>query len=100
MTALSTLITEYLRTNNLSQTDLVKESGLSRARISQLALGQGGSVPRARTLEKLAMKLPLSVVQEAALADSGMVGTITQRSQRTPPSLSGGGVLFDGIYSP
>ena len=98
MTALSTLITEYLRTNNLSQTDLVKESGLSRARISQLALGQGGSVPRARTLEKLAMKLPLSVVQEAALADSGMASVLTLSVLTT--SLSGGGVLFDGIYSP
>lgn len=91
MTALSTLINEYLRTNNLSQTDLVKASGLSRARISQLALGQGESVPRASTLEKLAkgLKLPLSVVQEAALMDSGIAFDHKIEPKPLSPSPSG-----------
>ena len=93
MTALSTLINEYLRTNNLSQTDLVKASGLSRARISQLALGQGESVPRASTLEKLAkgLKLPLSVVQEAALMDSGIAFDHKIEPKPLSPSPSGDG---------
>lgn len=70
---LAELIRDHQATSNASYNDLAKATGLSKAKIGQIANGDSG-MPRVETLEKLArgLSLPLSVVKSAAMVSAGM----------------------------
>lgn len=73
---LADLIREHQDATGDSYNDIAKRSGLSKPKIGQLAQrGPMLHMPRAETLEKLAvgLDLPLHIVQAAALVTAGVV---------------------------
>ena len=67
-----------------SYMDLARRTGLSKARIAQLASGQIQNQVRSGTIEKLALglRLPIPVVKRAALVTSGITTPESARDAR------------------
>lgn len=72
--AIADLIQQHCQRTGDSYSDLARASGLSKARIGQLALTGTPAMPRHETLVKLskALKLPLAVIQSAAMVSAGV----------------------------
>ena len=72
---LAALIRQHQAATGQSYGDIAKASGLSKAKIGQLATVGSPHMPRAETIEKLArgLRLPLAVVQRAAMSSGGLM---------------------------
>lgn len=72
---LSDLIRDHQAATGDSYATIGLKSGISKPKIGQLAAAGNISMPRAKTLEKLAqgLQIPLHIVQSAALASAGIV---------------------------
>lgn len=80
---LADLIRDHQATTHDSYSDIARKSGLSKAKIGQLARTGGTHAPRLDTIEKLAvgLRLPLEAVKAAAMATAGIGDGIADESQ-------------------
>jgi transcriptional regulator with XRE-family HTH domain len=83
-TTLAGLIRRERDINGLSYSDIARRTGLSKAKIGQLADADSRFQVRHETIEKLALglHLPLVVVQRAALATAGITDADNPRAAR------------------
>ena len=72
---LAELIRQHQDNTGDSYADIARRAGLSKAKIGQLASTDQPHMPRIDTLEKVAagLRLPLRVVQQAAMASAGIM---------------------------
>lgn len=72
--SLADLIRRERDASGASYMDIAKRSGLSKAKIGQLAMPDSRYQVRADTIEKLAvgLRLPIGVVQRAAMVTAGI----------------------------
>jgi len=82
---LAHLIQDHQRRTGESYSDIARRAGLSKAKIGQLTVSDSPHMPRIETLKKLAvgLKLPLRIVQHAAMASAGLSPEDTNDDQRT-----------------
>lgn len=82
--ALSDLIRQHCQRTGDSYADIARAAGLSKARIGQLALTETPAMPRHETIVKLsnALRLPLRVVQSAAMVTAGVSPQETSADDR------------------
>ena len=95
---LADLIRDHQASTHDSYSDIARKSGLSKAKIGQLAREGGAHAPRIETIEKLAtgLRLPLVVVKAAAMATAGIsdgvedegldTAIMVDRYKRLPPA--------------
>lgn len=78
------LIAREQQLTGASYADIAKASGLSKAKIGQMALDTKRYQIRAETIEKLALglRLPVAVVQRAALVTAGVAEPSEGRNAR------------------
>lgn len=71
---LADLIRQHQDATGESYAEIAKRGGLSKAKVGQLAMREQHHMPRVDTVEKLAraLRLPLKVVQRAAMASAGI----------------------------
>lgn len=83
-TTLAGLIRRERDINGSSYSDIAKRTGLSKAKIGQLADPDSRFQVRHETIEKLALglRLPLVTVQRAALATAGITDADNVRTTR------------------
>jgi len=72
---LANLIQAHQASTGDSYNDIAKRSGLSKAKIGQLAIATQPHMPRTQTIQKLAagLQLPVDLVQRAALRSAGII---------------------------
>ncbi|MFJ4168343.1 hypothetical protein ACIPY3_02420 [Paenarthrobacter sp. NPDC089714] len=72
---LAELIRQHQEKTGDSYSQIAIRSGLSKAKIGQLAAAGQPHMPRIDTIEKLAsgLRLPLHIVQQAAMASAGIL---------------------------
>lgn len=80
---LAQLITEHRDRTGDTYADIARAAGISRGRISQIALGDTG-MPSAATVRGLATALGLSdrIVRDAAYATAGITSRVSDASTR------------------
>lgn len=83
-TTIAGLIQREQDINGSSYSDIARKTGISKSKIGQLANPRSQFQVRSGTLEKLALglRLPLVVVQRAALATAGVVPGEDNRETR------------------
>ena len=81
---LAGLVRQHQDSTGESYAEIAKRSGLSKAKIGQLALTASPHMPRADTLAKLShgLRLPVAVVQRAAMASAGIAPPTADPDQR------------------
>lgn len=72
---LAELIRQHQEKTGESYSVIARRAGLSKAKIGQIATLEQPHMPRIDTIEKLAtgLKLPLHVVQQAAMSSAGIL---------------------------
>lgn len=107
---LSDIIRQHQDRTGDSYSMVAARCGLSKAKIGQLANHTQKNMPRAYTLEALAMglKLPLKMIQQAAMASAGITPEGTGGEQRidalvallkelTPEDLETASIILQGL---
>lgn len=97
--SLADLIQRERDATGASYLEIANKCGLSKAKIGQLAITGAKYQVHRRTIEKLAtgLRLPLSVVQHAALVSAGIADPSDGRSTRIELMASQLGLLDDDM---
>lgn len=81
---LAALLRQHQDATGDSYADIARASGLSKAKIGQIATTTSPHMPRSETLQKLArgLRLPFHVVQQAAMVSAGISPATHSADQR------------------